>query len=195
MKLAHILLKLLLLFRVNWESSRGVSSDSASTETNIFDERSKYLYTYCTIIAIVIYLVFQRVLAFIHMCLKASRRLHDKMFRGIIRATMYFFNTNPSGRIINRFSKDIGVIDLTLPFVLYESIYVGEAMSFITCINVMKTNLSFVVCYAINWNNGISFNIQLLAYHSNTSRSCNILYNTQHIRTDCEGCKTYRSFK
>lgn len=33
---------------------------------------------------------------------------------------MYFFNTNPSGRILNRFSKDMGQIDEILPAVMID---------------------------------------------------------------------------
>lgn len=73
---------------------------------------------------IVLYLVFQRALALFYFCLKASRRIHDKLFNGIIRAKMFFFQTNASGRIINRFSKDITDIDFVLPIVLYDSILV-----------------------------------------------------------------------
>lgn len=62
-------------------------------------------------------------------CLKASRRIHEKLFIGVTRAKMYFFNTNSSGRIINRFSKDINDIDYYLPSVLYDSILVSEQMS------------------------------------------------------------------
>ncbi|OEL34907.1 ABC transporter C family member 2 [Dichanthelium oligosanthes] len=43
--------------------------------------------------------------------LRAARRLHDAMLRSILRAPMVFFHTNPLGRIINRFSKDLGDID------------------------------------------------------------------------------------
>lgn len=37
------------------------------------------------------------------------------MFASIIHASMAFFNANTSGRILNRFSKDMGAIDELLP--------------------------------------------------------------------------------
>ncbi|KAJ6377090.1 hypothetical protein OIU76_026121 [Salix suchowensis] len=43
--------------------------------------------------------------------LHASKRLHDAMLESILRAPMLFFHTNPTGRIINRFAKDVGEID------------------------------------------------------------------------------------
>lgn len=43
--------------------------------------------------------------------LRAAKRLHETMLRSILRAPMVFFHTNPTGRIINRFAKDLGDID------------------------------------------------------------------------------------
>ena len=43
--------------------------------------------------------------------LYAAKRLHDLMLTSILKAPMVFFNTNPLGRIINRFSKDLSDID------------------------------------------------------------------------------------
>ncbi|XP_010499572.1 PREDICTED: ABC transporter C family member 12-like [Camelina sativa] len=43
--------------------------------------------------------------------LRAAKTLHDAMLSSILRAPMLFFHTNPIGRVINRFSKDIGDID------------------------------------------------------------------------------------
>ncbi|CAK7350707.1 unnamed protein product [Dovyalis caffra] len=43
--------------------------------------------------------------------LHAAKRLHDAMLDSILRAPMLFFHTNPTGRMINRFAKDLGEID------------------------------------------------------------------------------------
>ncbi|KAJ0975715.1 hypothetical protein J5N97_017680 [Dioscorea zingiberensis] len=43
--------------------------------------------------------------------LYAAKRLHDAMLHSILRAPIVFFHTNPLGRIINRFAKDLGDID------------------------------------------------------------------------------------
>ncbi|KAJ6637207.1 putative multidrug resistance-associated protein lethal [Pseudolycoriella hygida] len=105
---------------IDVRSQDNVSMSITENMDLIWDERHEYIYYYSFSMLIVLYLVFQRSFAFFQMCLKASRNLHDKLFRGITRATMYFFNTNPSGRILNRFSKDIGSIDTTLPVALMD---------------------------------------------------------------------------
>lgn len=43
--------------------------------------------------------------------LYAAKRLHNAMLSAILRAPMIFFHTNPLGRTINRFSRDLGDID------------------------------------------------------------------------------------
>ncbi|GLT68257.1 hypothetical protein SLA2020_405060 [Shorea laevis] len=43
--------------------------------------------------------------------LRAAKRLHDSTLHSVLRAPMIFFHTNPTGRIINRFAKDLGDID------------------------------------------------------------------------------------
>lgn len=65
------------------------------------------------VIALVI-ITIARSLMYFNMSLTASMNLHNDMFRALIRATMYIFHKTPSGRILNRFSKDVGLIDEAL---------------------------------------------------------------------------------
>lgn len=103
--------------------SRFIIADAAAV-TDVDAERSKFAYIYSGLMLVVLYLVFQRASAFFCMSLRAARHIHDKLFYGVIQAKMYFFGTNSSGRIINRFSKDILEIDTVLPIAMYDSLLV-----------------------------------------------------------------------
>ncbi|KAJ3072895.1 Canalicular multispecific organic anion transporter 1 [Podochytrium sp. JEL0797] len=48
-------------------------------------------------------------------CINAGRNIHIKALGAILSAPMLFFETNPSGRIISRFSRDFGETDRMLP--------------------------------------------------------------------------------
>ncbi|KAF5283718.1 hypothetical protein FQR65_LT13753 [Abscondita terminalis] len=95
-------------------------------EQNNSDElrqmKNLLLLIYTSLITALIILSFGRLVAFINLCMKASINLHNNMFKSIVRATMRFFNTNPSGRVLNRFSKDMGLIDESLPACLLDTV-------------------------------------------------------------------------
>ncbi|XP_057156090.2 ATP-binding cassette sub-family C member 12 isoform X17 [Pan paniscus] len=48
--------------------------------------------------------------------LMASSSLHDMVFDKILKSPMSFFDTTPTGRLMNRFSKDMDELDVRLPF-------------------------------------------------------------------------------
>ncbi|CAJ1953935.1 unnamed protein product [Cylindrotheca closterium] len=52
--------------------------------------------------------------------IKASRTLHDGMTKAVLRAPISFFDTNPLGRVLNRFSADVGSNDDMLPQTLLD---------------------------------------------------------------------------
>ncbi|XP_031744162.1 ABC transporter C family member 2 isoform X2 [Cucumis sativus] len=69
----------------------------------------------------------------------AAKRLHDQMLSSILRAPMLFFNTNPLGRIINRFAKDLGDIDRNVaPFVNMFIAQISQLLSTFVLIGVVS---------------------------------------------------------
>ncbi|XP_062563883.1 ATP-binding cassette sub-family C member 4-like [Armigeres subalbatus] len=145
---------------VNWEESLGnvnmsviVKSENQTVEdipdtnildsqqmgTNNDDERLQYIITYTILIGVFICLILQRTFSFFYVCLRISMNLHDRMFRGLTRATMHFFNNNPSGRILNRFSKDIGAIDTSLPMSLHDClVFFLEMISVVALVSIVN---------------------------------------------------------
>ncbi|CAF3698029.1 unnamed protein product [Rotaria sp. Silwood1] len=67
-----------------------------------------------------IILLFIRTLAYFLSCHITARSLHNQMFNSLLRAPVFFFDSNPIGRVVNRFSKDISSIDEQLTHVTYH---------------------------------------------------------------------------
>ncbi|XP_078347301.1 ATP-binding cassette sub-family C member 4-like [Oculina patagonica] len=63
-----------------------------------------------------------RAYGFFLVSLRCSERLHDKMVVAILQAPVLFFDSNPVGRILNRFSNDVGCLDELLPKTFLTSI-------------------------------------------------------------------------
>ncbi|KAI4581558.1 hypothetical protein MJG53_010001 [Ovis ammon polii x Ovis aries] len=57
-----------------------------------------------------------------YILVNSSQTLHNKILESILRAPVLFFNSNPIGRILNRFSKDIGHMDDLLPLIIQDFI-------------------------------------------------------------------------
>lgn len=47
--------------------------------------------------------------------LQAAKFMHRNMLQGVLRAPQAFFESTPTGRLLNRFSKDVDSIDSHIP--------------------------------------------------------------------------------
>ena len=74
-------------------------------------------------------------------CVWASKLLHNDMLRRIVRVPVLFFDSNPIGRVLNRFAKDTGAIDDQLPLCLYD---------FFQCLMTVLSAV-IVVCFGFPW--------------------------------------------
>ncbi|XP_068458221.1 cystic fibrosis transmembrane conductance regulator [Clinocottus analis] len=80
------------------------------------------IYIYVATSESVLALGFFRGLPLVHTLLTVSKRLHEQMLSAVLRAPMALLNTMKSGRIMNRFTKDMATIDDMLPLVLFDLI-------------------------------------------------------------------------
>lgn len=130
-------------------------AEEAESTRGFWDfDRNTCIYIYSTITALTVIITVIRSFTFFTICMRASIRLHDKMFSSITHATMRFFNTNPSGRILNRFSKDMGAIDELLPAAMMDCLQIGLTLvgiivvvAIVNPILLVPTALSGVIFY------------------------------------------------
>lgn len=110
-------------FWVNIEEFRNVStpSDGVVVERAEVWTKEFCIYIYSSLIVALFFVALVRSMLFYKLAIWSSQKLHDTIFHNVIGATMRFFDTNPSGRILNRFSKDIGGIDELLPKVILDA--------------------------------------------------------------------------
>lgn len=85
-------------------------------------QKSSNLVIYACLSAGSLLVAVVRVFLFYLASLKSSERIHNKMVTATLHAQVSFFDTNPTGRILNRFSKDVGSMDEQLPAAFVVSI-------------------------------------------------------------------------
>lgn len=81
-----------------------------------------------------------RTVSYFVICMRSSVNLHNRVFSSLIQAPIVFFNRTPVGIIMNRVSRDLGIIDDLLPPTAFEAI------------EIMGNSLGiFLLCTALNY--------------------------------------------
>lgn len=86
--------------------------------------------------------VVQTLILWIFCSIEASRKLHERMANAIFRSPMSFFDTTPTGRILNRFSSDIYRVDEVLARV-FNMLFANVGKSGFTLIVISVTTPPF----------------------------------------------------
>lgn len=112
---------------VNWEEMHNQTRED-SKAWEIFDRdwwtTERFVYFYSAGIVVLTIFMIGGAFSFYRICIRISINVHERLYAGVIRATMYFFNTNSCGRVLNRFSKDLGLVDTQLPMVILDCLRV-----------------------------------------------------------------------
>jgi ATP-binding cassette subfamily C (CFTR/MRP) protein 1 len=86
----------------------------------------------------------QNLILWIFCSIEASRKLHERMAFAIFRSPMSFFETTPSGRILNRFSSDIYRVDEVLART-FNMLFANSARAIFTMIVISSSTPAFLI--------------------------------------------------
>lgn len=81
--------------------------------------------------------------------LNSNESIHKDMIHGVVRSPSWYFDVTPTGRLNNKFSNDLGIMDNMLAFVLTDSIE-GPIISIILLANIFSINLWFLIPGILN---------------------------------------------
>ncbi|NXH00560.1 MRP7 protein, partial [Loxia leucoptera] len=83
-----------------------------------------------------------RAFLFAYGALRAASVIHDRLLQRVLKATVTFFDTTPTGRILNRFSSDLYCVDDSLPFIL--NIFLANIYQLLGMLVIMTYGLPWI---------------------------------------------------
>ncbi|XP_065758078.1 ATP-binding cassette sub-family C member 4-like [Muntiacus reevesi] len=155
-----------------------------------------YLGVYSGLTVSTVLLGITRSLLIFYILVNSSQALHNKMLESILRAPVLFFHKNPIGRILNRFSKDIGHMDDLLPL-----IFLNFIQTFLLVIGVVVVMVAAIPWTAIPVIPLVILFFFLRRYFLETSRDVKHLECTtrspvfSHLASSLRGLWTIRAYK
>ena len=97
--------------------------------------------------------------------LVAARNLHSKLLSSVLQVQPSWFDNNPPGRTINRFSSDINEADDSLPFIL--NIFLNDFVRLLGTIAIIAYSLPWFLLIIIPL---IPFYTRLQYYYRDSAR-------------------------
>uniref|UniRef100_UPI003AAC6783 ATP-binding cassette sub-family C member 4-like n=1 Tax=Centroberyx gerrardi TaxID=166262 RepID=UPI003AAC6783 len=155
-----------------------------------------YLGIYAGLTAATIIFGFVRNFLLFNILVKCAQSLHNRMFNSILRTPVRFFDINPIGRVLNRFSKDIGQLDSNMPWTFVDFIQV-----FLQILGVIAVATSVIPWILIPVLPLLLVFLFLRRYFLQTSRDIKRLESTtrspvfSHLSSSLQGLWTIRAFR
>lgn len=171
------------------------SEQTVKDEKKVQDHIGMYLGVYAGLGLGNALLVLCATLTLIFSALRASQKLHNAMLRRILRAPMAFFDLTPLGRILNRFSKDIFVMDTTIPMSLRSFLSTFFNVLSILLVISVSTPFFLVAILPLTW---LYYRFQ--QYYVGTSRQLKRLESVSrspiyaHFSETLHGVTTIRAY-
>uniref|UniRef100_A0A452VN02 Multidrug resistance-associated protein 4 n=1 Tax=Ursus maritimus TaxID=29073 RepID=A0A452VN02_URSMA len=194
-QVAYVLQDWWLSYWANEQSALNVTVNGKENVTEKLD-LAWYLGIYSGLTVATVLFGIARSLLVFYVLVHSSQTLHNKMFESILRAPVLFFDRNPVGRILNRFSKDVGHMDDLLPLTFLDFF-----QTFLQVLGVVGVAVAVIPWIAIPLIPlGILFFV-LRRYFLETSRDVKRLESTtrspvfSHLSSSLQGLWTIRAYK
>ncbi|KAF4020081.1 hypothetical protein G4228_012201 [Cervus hanglu yarkandensis] len=191
-------LVVLCLFPKILFQDKGNSTKSANNSyAVIITSTSSYyiFYIYVGVADTLLALGLFRGLPLVHTLITVSKTLHHKMLQSVLQAPMSTLNTLKTGGILNRFSKDIAVLDDLLPLTIFD--FVQLLLIVIGAVVVVSVLQPYIFLATVPV---IAAFILLRAYFLHTSQQLKQLESEgrspifTHLVTSLKGLWTLRAF-
>jgi ABC-type multidrug transport system fused ATPase/permease subunit len=176
----------------NFWLSRWSDDPAASLEPSV---RNAYMAGYGVLGGLETVFIFVAIVFLTIASNRASVRLHEQLLGRILRSPMSFFDTTPTGRIVNRFAKDTDEADLVLPLTIKD--FMLQAMN-ITGVGIVLSIVSPVMIAVMLQLVVMLFLVQKL--YVKTSRQLKRLLSicrspiNSHLEETLSGLSTVRAF-
>uniref|UniRef100_A0A5F8HI53 Multidrug resistance-associated protein 4 n=1 Tax=Monodelphis domestica TaxID=13616 RepID=A0A5F8HI53_MONDO len=195
-QVSYVLQDWWLSYWANEQSLLNVTVDEIKgNETRKLD-LNWYLGNYAGLTAVTVLFGIMRSILVFYVLVNASQNLHNRMFESILRAPVLFFDRNPIGRILNRFSKDIGHLDDLLPLTFLD--FIQTFLQVIGVIAVAVAVIPWIILPLIPLAIIFTF---LRRYFLETSRDVKRLESTtrspvfSHLSSSLQGLWTIRAYR
>ncbi|XP_071185883.1 ATP-binding cassette sub-family C member 4-like isoform X2 [Salvelinus alpinus] len=181
-----------------WAGEQEKLNVNGTVTVNVTEELNLdfYLGIYAGLTGATLIFGFARSLIMFNVLVKAAQSLHNRMFNSILRTPVRFFDINPIGRVLNRFSKDIGQLDAALPWTFVDFIQI-----FLQIIGVIAVAASVIPWILIPLVPLVIVFLFLRRYFLQTSRDVKRLESTtrspvfSHLSSSLQGLWTIRAFR
>lgn len=198
--LAEVALSLVVLWKLEKQPESGKENGTElanSTYGVIVTNTSSFyiFYIYVGVADTLLALGIFRGLPLVHTLITVSKILHHKMLHSILHAPMSTLNTLKAGGILNRFSKDIAILDDLLPLTIFDFIQlILIVIGAVTVVSILQPYIFLATVPVI-----VAF-ILLRAYFLHTSQQLKQLESEgrspifTHLVTSLKGLWTLRAF-
>ncbi|XP_058384894.1 cystic fibrosis transmembrane conductance regulator [Diceros bicornis minor] len=198
--LAEVAISLVVLWLLKKAPPQDRGNSTKGTNNSyavIITSTSSYyvFYIYVGVADTLLALGFFRGLPLVHTLITASKILHRKMLHSVLQAPMSTLNTLKAGGILNRFSKDIAILDDLLPLTIFD--FIQLLLIVIGAVAVVSVLQPYIFLATVPV---IAAFIMLRAYFLRTSQQLKQLESEgrspifTHLVTSLRGLWTLRAF-